>query len=173
MSPSRRSPRSSPERVTPAARRHVVDVSIGAAYEHRVDYALLDLCVRETLASRRLRSPRIVGVAVTDSRRVRRLNRRWRGEDEATDVLSFNTDFPGLARPDGALELGEIVIALPVAARGARARGVELADELALLTAHGVLHLLGYDHETPNEDLHMRELERTALARAGRPQAAR
>ena len=75
--------------------------------------------------------------------------------------------------PDGAAELGEIVIALPVAARGARERGVELADELALLTVHGVLHLLGHDHETPPEDAEMRELERAALLRVGRPQAAR
>ena len=51
--------------------------------------------------------------------------------------------------------------------------GVELADELALLTVHGVLHLLGHDHETPPEDAEMRELERAALLRVGRPQAAR
>ena len=155
------------------AERHIVEISIDPAYARRVDRALLDSCVRETLASRRLRTPRIVGVAVTDSRRIRRLNRQWRGEDAATDVLSFNTDFPGLARPDGALELGEIIIALPVAARGARQRGVELADELALLSVHGTLHLLGYDHETSSEDAAMRCLERAALIRARRPQAAR
>lgn len=172
MSPSRPSRRSSPERVTAAA-RHIVNVSIDPAYAQRVDAALLDACVRETLASRRLRTPRIVGVAITDTRRVRRLNRRWRGLDEPTDVLSFNTDFPGLGRPDGAQELGELVIALPVAARGARERGVALADELALLTVHGALHLLGHDHETPAEDVTMRKLERIALARVGRPQAGR
>ena len=155
------------------AERHIVEISIDPAYERRVDRNLLDACVRETLASRRLRTPRIVGVAVTDSRRVRRLNRQWRGEDAATDVLSFNTDFPGLARPDGALELGEIVIAFPVAARGARQRGVELADELALLSVHGTLHLLGHDHETPTEDAEMRRLERAALTRAALTQAAR
>ena len=155
------------------ATRHIVNFSIDPVYAHRVDAALLDACVRETLASRRLRTPRIVGVAITDTRRVRRLNRRWRGLDEPTDVLSFNTDFPGLARPDAAQELGELVIALPVAARGARERGVALADELALLAVHGVLHLLGHDHETPAEDVTMRELERSALARVGCPQAAR
>ena len=159
--------------MTPAAARHIVDIAIDARYAHRADADLLDACVRETLASRRLRTPRIVGVVVTDSRRVRRLNRRWRGEDAPTDVLSFNTDFPGLARPDGALDLGEIVIALPVAARGARQRQVQLADELALLTVHGTLHLLGHDHETPAEDAQMRRLERLALTRVNRPQAAR
>ena len=152
---------------------HFAVTSVEQQYEHRVDEVLLADCVRHALESVGAQEPRSVSVVVTDTRRVRRLNRRFRGLDEATDVLSFNTDFPGLTGPDGAAELGEIVIALPVAARGARERGVELADELALLTVHGVLHLLGHDHETPPEDAEMRELERAALLRVGRPQAAR
>ena len=69
--------------------------------------------------------------------------------------------------------MGTIIIALPVAARNARARSVGLADELALLAVHGALHLLGYDHELAGEDANMRRLERRALARAGRESAAR
>ena len=115
----------------------------------------------------------MVSVHLTDSRTVRRLNRRFRGEDVATDVLSFNTDFDELIRPDGASELGELVIAIPVAQRGANERGLPLDDELALLTVHGVLHLLGYDHETDAEDAEMRVLERVALQAAGRASAAR
>ena len=129
--------------------------------------------MRETLASRRLRVGRVVAVRVTDSRAVRRLNRRFRGEDSTTDVLSFNTAFDGLRRPDGSMELGEIVIALPVAARGAQERQVSLQQELALLTVHGTLHLLGFDHETLSEDARMKELERVALARTGMESAAR
>ena len=129
--------------------------------------------MRETLASRRLRVARVVAVRVTDSRTVRRLNRRFRGEDAATDVLSFNTDFDGLRRPDGSAELGEIVIALPVAARGARQHGRALGEELALLTVHGTLHLLGFDHEEPSEDERMKRLERIALTRSGLSEAAR
>ena len=129
--------------------------------------------MRETLASRRLRRPRSVEVRITDTRTVHRLNRRYRGEDHPTDVLSFNTDIPGLTGPDGVAELGALIIALPVAARGARERGVPLRDELALLVVHGTLHLLGFDHESPTDDARMRELERTALARAGQPAAAR
>ncbi|MXX32818.1 MAG: rRNA maturation RNase YbeY [Chloroflexi bacterium] len=140
---------------------------------HRVDVDSLERCVQETLASRKLRVGRVVSLRVTDSRTVRRLNRRFRGEDSATDVLSFNTDFEGLRRPDGAADLGEIVIALPVAARGARERGVALPDELALLTVHGTLHLLGFDHEEAEEDRRMKGLERLALERAGFAGAAR
>ena len=129
--------------------------------------------MQETLASRRLRIPRVVAVRVTDSRSVRKLNRRFRGEDVATDVLSFNTDFDGLRRPDGSADLGEIVIALPVAARGARERAVSLSEELALLTVHGTLHLLGFDHEEAEEEQEMKQLERVALRRAGLESAAR
>ena len=155
------------------AERHHVDIQVDPGFVHRVDVEALERCVRETLASRRLRIARVVAIHVTDSRTVRRLNRRFRGEDSATDVLSFNTDFDGLKRPDGSAELGEIVIALPVAARGARERDATLGEELALLSVHGTLHLLGFDHEEPEEDRRMKELERVALRRAGLESAAR
>ncbi|MXX46731.1 MAG: rRNA maturation RNase YbeY [Chloroflexi bacterium] len=155
------------------ASRHHVDILVDSAFVHRVDVDALERCVQATLGSRRLRIARVVSVRVTDSRTVRRLNRRFRGEDSSTDVLSFNTDFDGLRRPDGAAELGEIVIALPVAARGARERGRTLAEELALLVVHGTLHLLGFDHEQPDEDARMKQMELVALGRAGLASAAR
>jgi probable rRNA maturation factor len=155
------------------ADRHHVEVFVDSGVVHRVDVDALERCVRETLASRRLRIPRVVAVRITDSGTMRDLNRRFRGEDRATDVLSFNTDFDGLRRPDGSAELGEIVIGLPVAARGARERNVSLSSELALLTVHGTLHLLGFDHEEPGEDEQMKRLERIALSRVGMANAAR
>ena len=155
------------------AGRHFVEVLVDEAFVHRVDVEALERCVQETLASRRLRIPRVVAVRVTNARTVRTLNRRFRGEDAATDVLSFNTDFDGLRRPDGSADLGEIVIALPVAARGARERAVSLGEELALLTVHGTLHLLGFDHEEAEEEREMKQLERVALRRAGLESAAR
>ena len=155
------------------AAQHHVDILVDPAFVHRVDVDALERCVRETLASRKLRIARVVALRITDSRTVRRLNRRFRGQDAPTDVLSFNTDFDGLRRPDGSAELGEIIIALPVAARGAKERDRTLAEELALLTVHGTLHLLGFDHEEPLEDEQMKQLERTALDRAGWATAAR
>jgi len=71
--------------------------------------------------------------------RVRGLNRRYRGKSTATDVLSFPAGEPG--------ELGDVVIALGVARRQAEAAGHSLATELRVLALHGLLHLLGYDHE--------------------------
>ena len=156
-----------------SADQHLVDISVDAPFAHRVDVDNLRRCVQQTLASRKLRRARVVSLRLTDSRTVRQLNRRYRGEDATTDVLSFNVDFDGLRRPDGASELGELIIAVPVAARGARGRDCSLAEELALLTVHGTLHLLGFDHEQPDEDTRMKQLERSALERVGMASAAR
>ncbi|HJN93496.1 MAG TPA: rRNA maturation RNase YbeY [Dehalococcoidia bacterium] len=153
--------------------RHVIEVDVRPEYALRLDPSLLRAAVTVTLASRRLRAPRAISVTITDTRTVQRLNKRYLGDDKPTDVLSFNVDIPGLRRPDRVIDLGALIVALPVAARGARERGVDLADEIALLLTHGTLHLLGFDHETRPDDAAMRELERKALLRLGRPHAAR
>ena len=152
---------------------HEVNVEVAEAFRGRADAGLLREAAVCTLVSRRLRRPRALSVTVTDSAAVRRLNRRYLGVDEPTDVLAFETAFPGLRRPDGVTELGAIIVALPVAARGARDRGVSISDELALLVVHGTLHLLGYDHETARADQAMRRMEGVALARMDRADAAR
>jgi probable rRNA maturation factor len=94
---------------------------------------------------------------------MRRLNRAWRGRDRATDVLSFaQAEGPGGAPPG---LLGDVVISLDTARRQAAERAASLGSELDRLLVHGVLHLLGYDHErSPAEARRMRRRER-ALAR--------
>jgi probable rRNA maturation factor len=81
----------------------------------------------------------VVTVAVVPDARVRRLNRDYRAKDAATDVLSFPADERGM--------LGDIVIAEGVARRQAREAGHGFRTELRVLALHGLLHLLGYDHE--------------------------
>lgn len=90
-----------------------------------------------------------VGVALVSGARVRVLNRRYRGHDEATDVLSFPVDAADRRLGRGAVGawLGDIVIARDVARRQARAAGHSERTELRVLALHGLLHLLGYDHE--------------------------
>ena len=97
-----------------------------------------------------------VSVALVDDRRVRALNRRYRGIDRATDVLSFPD------RSNG--HLGDIVIATGVARRQAREQRHPYRDELRTLALHGLLHLLGYDHEQDRGK--MRRIE-TRLRRKG------
>jgi len=96
-------------------------------------------------------------VAVVSDARVRALNRRYRRKDRATDVLSFAAGEPG--------ELGDVVIAAGVAARQARLAGHPLAVELRVLALHGLLHLLGYDHE--HDDGRMARLERRLRRKGG------
>jgi probable rRNA maturation factor len=87
-----------------------------------------------------------VAVLITDSRRVRALNRRFRKKDKATDVLSFPSE-------NG----GDIAIAAQIAARNATRYGHPTADELKILVLHGLLHLAGYDHETDQGEMAARE----------------
>ena len=108
-----------------------------------------------SVAPRRTRGS--VTIAVAPDRRVRELNRRYRGEDSATDVLSFPADEPG--------ELGDVVIALGVATRQAAAAGHSLATEFRVLALHGLLHLLGYDHERDTGE--MRRLEQRLRSAGG------
>ena len=133
-----------------------------------------------------------VSLLLTDDGVVRELNRRYRGLDATTDVLSFSAQHGGhwmgddgvggdgdsdgdsdgdgdgddaFPLPDGELPpWGEIVISLPQAIRQANAAGVPLRRELALLLVHGALHLLGYDHYDADERGEMQALERAALA---------
>ncbi|XP_021819471.1 uncharacterized protein LOC110761317 isoform X2 [Prunus avium] len=76
---------------------------------------------------------------------IRKLNEEWRGEDHATDVLSMSQHVPDLRLP--ILMLGDIVISVETAARQAEQRGHTLLDEMRILMVHGLLHLLGFDHE--------------------------
>ena len=104
-----------------------------------------------------------ITILLTDDDSVRTLNRDFRQKDYATNVLSF----PAPQNPEG--HLGDIALAFGVCAREAAEQGKPLAHHLQHLVAHGVLHLLGYDHETDAEAEHMEGLERVILAGLGVP----
>ena len=126
-----------------------------------VQPARIRLVLREAAA--RLGIQGEVAVLLAGDRRVRALNRRYRGLDRATDVLSF----PG---PGGGEGLGDIVIGVETAERNARRLGRPLGAELELLALHGLLHLLGYDHEADRGE--MRRLEQSLQRRLRRGRAA-
>ncbi len=92
------------------------------------------------------------------------LNARWKGREGPTDVLSFPMDSPGESGEEGETLLGDVVICPAVARRSAEALGGTLQAEVELLTVHGILHLLGYDHETPEEEQEMKAKEEQLLA---------
>lgn len=104
-----------------------------------------------------------VVVLLTDDTGVQDLNSRFRGKDTATNVLSF----PAPPNPED--HLGDVALAHGVCAREAAEQGKTLAHHLQHLVAHGVLHLVGYDHETDDEAEDMEGLERVVMAGLGAP----
>jgi probable rRNA maturation factor len=101
-----------------------------------------------------------VNVLVTSSAEMKSLNRRFRGKDKATDVLSFPAEadsHEGLA--------GEIAVSAEIAAHNARALGHSPAEEVKVLVLHGILHLRGYDHECDNGQMARREKQMRAKLR--------
>jgi probable rRNA maturation factor len=125
--------------------------------------------VRQVLKAEGVTSPYEVSLVITDSETVRQLNRDYRGVNEPTDVLAFSmlpqkgddSSFP--LPPDGVMRLGEVIISYPQAVAQAKGQGHPPERELALLVIHGILHLLGYDHEEPEEESKMREREKELL----------
>ncbi len=109
----------------------------------------------QAIAPRRARGT--VVVALVSDARVRQLNVRYRAKDAPTDVLSFGVDESGF--------LGEVVIASGVARRQARRAGHSVQVELRILGLHGLLHLLGYDHE--RDDGRMARIERRLRRKGG------
>ena len=118
---------------------HVEVVVLNQQRRRRVPAARLRRVIED--AGRALRVSGEVALVLTTDAPVRRLNARYRHQDKPTDVLSF----PG---PGGEAGLGDIVISLDTAARNAPRFGRTLGQELQVLTLHGFLHVLGYDHET-------------------------
>jgi len=108
-------------------------------------------------------NPGEVTVLLTDDEEVRDLNARFRGQDKPTNVLSFPS--PEHFAP----HLGDVALAYETCAREAAEQGKPLAHHLSHLVAHGVLHLLGWDHQTDAEADEMEALERTVLAALGIP----
>jgi len=88
-------------------------------------------------------------IAFVSDKKIRELNRQFRGVDKATDVLSFPSDGP---------DLGDIAVSVDTAAAQAKENELKLDEEIAQLILHGLLHLSGYDHETDNGEMNRLEL---------------
>lgn len=102
-----------------------------------------------------------LSLLLTDDASVRALNARWRGVDKATNVLSFPQELPGSSL------LGDVVLALETLRDEARDGGVPFEHHLSHLLLHGILHLLGYDHEEERDADTMEALEIAILRRLG------
>lgn len=118
-------------------------------------HALIDAAAQAALAGERGRA---VTILLTDDESVRELNGRFRGKDTPTNVLSF----PAIENPEGFI--GDIALAFETCAREAAEQGKTLGHHLQHLVVHGVLHLVGYDHQNDTEAEAMEALEREILS---------
>lgn len=146
-----------------------VETDVSGDWDKGIDWAALARSAVHA-AVRQSRHPALsdseVSVKFTSDEEVRALNRSWRQKDRPTNVLSFP-----MATEDELADapmLGDIVLAHGVCAAEAAKKGVAVVTHAAHLVVHGTLHLLGYDHETSDEDAEeMEEIERRALASLG------
>jgi len=128
--------------------------------------------VHDILKAEGVAPPLEISLVFTDSETVQKLNRDYRGVDAPTDVLAFymltekETSPSFVLPPDGVTRLGEVIISYPQAVKQANEQGHSVDKELALLIIHGVLHLLGYDHEKSEEETKIRAREKELLEKA-------
>jgi probable rRNA maturation factor len=154
-----------------------ISIDIAEEYIDAVDADALRSAIQATLHQAG-RDEAELTLVITDDAEIRELNRTYRGIDTPTDVLSFvafdtvAADAPRLVIADDAAVdlanyLGDIVIAYPYSERQARRFNNSILSELRLLAVHGTLHLLGYDHDTPEQEADMWALQDQILIELG------
>jgi probable rRNA maturation factor len=151
--------------------REQIGIYAEGEFRALVDRSWVRRIVRQALKGEGVPPPYEISLVFTDAETVRKLNRDYRRINGPTDVLAFHMlPQKGAASsfvlpPNGVTHLGEVIISYPQALTQAKEQGHSLESELALLVIHGILHLLGYDHEEPAEEHKMRERERDLLKR--------
>lgn len=135
--------------------------------DYLIDAARLQAASHQVLAQHDVEADSSLSVVFVDNDYIQNLNRQFREVDAPTDVLSFPADAPPVAIDDEPPYLGDLVIAYPYASAQAAREGHALTDSLSLLVVHGTLHLLGYDHDTPENRAEMWAAQDAALTALG------
>ncbi len=148
-----------------------INVLIDEGLEGCPEVSWLRSVTEQVLVAQGASSSVELGLVIARQERVQELNRSYRGKDEPTDVLAFSAreevgaDFPPFAQPpDGMLHLGEVIISYPQAIMQAKEHQHPVKKEIAILTIHGVLHLLGYEHDKPERERQMAAKETEILS---------
>lgn len=139
---------------------------------------LIEKSINKALEYENFTKPYEISVVLTDNNGIKEINREFRGIDKETDVLSFpmldikhneknNIDFEDFNMETGEVVLGDIVLSLQKAQSQSIEYGHSIEREIAFLTVHSVLHLLGYDHEEDSDRIIMREREEKILDNLG------
>ena len=148
-----------------------INILIDEDLEGKLELSWLQDIARQVLVAQGAGAEVELGLVIATEERVKKLNRDYRGRDEPTDVLAFSAreevgaDLPPFVQPpDGVLHLGEVIISYPQAAIQAEEHRHSIKKEIAILIIHGVLHLLGYEHDKPELKRQMRAREAELLS---------
>ncbi len=149
-----------------------INVSIDKGIKEHPKVSWLRSVAEQVLTAEGVGADAELGLVMATQERVRELNRSYRGKDASTDVLAFAMTpdaketglSPFIVPPDGVLHLGEVIISYPQAVTQARQHRHSIEREIAILIIHGVLHLLGYDHEAAKPRRQMRAREKEILS---------
>jgi probable rRNA maturation factor len=147
-----------------------INVLIDKGLEGKLKKSWLQSIAEQALTAQGVGDNVELGLVIATGERVRQLNRDYLGRDEPTDVLAFSAkeeagaDQSFVHPPDGVLHLGEVIISYPQAVIQAGEYKHPVKREIAILIIHGVLHLLGYEHDTPELGLKMRAREAELLS---------
>ena len=149
-----------------------VAVLVEEGFEECPEASWLEGVVEQTLVARGVDSRTELSLVITGQERIRQLNLSYLGKDEPTDVLAFamlsgqteDEVVPFVTPPDGIKHLGEVIISYPQAVSQAKEHQHSVKRELAILIIHGVLHLLGYEHDKPELESEMRARETEILS---------
>ncbi len=153
-----------------------INVLIEEGYEGYLEVSWLQYVAEQVLVAQDAGSRLELGLVITDQERVQQLNRSYLEKDEPTDVLAFSmlpeplatgepeASSPFVQPPDGVLHLGEVIISYPQAVIQAEEHRYSIKREIAILIIHGVLHLLGYEHDKPELEREMRAREAEILS---------
>ena len=145
-----------------------INVLIDGEFEGCPEMNWLQGMAEQVLVAERAGSNVELGLVIASQERVRELNKSYLGRDEPTDVLAFSMlpaggAPPFVPPPDGVLHLGEVIISYPQAVIQAQEHRHPVKKEIAILIIHGVLHLLGYEHDKPELEPKMRAREAEVL----------
>jgi probable rRNA maturation factor len=150
-----------------------VTIEVDEPFSPEVDTAALEQLTQHVLRGEGVAEPIEVSIWITNEDELHTLNRTYRGVDASTDVLSFGAEDDEdptarfISAPDQPRYLGDLAVSYPHAVRQAAEYGHSLQRELSYLVTHGLLHLLGYDHERSEDAQVMRGREEALLGALG------
>lgn len=151
-----------------------INISIDNEYKRRITQRRLRNIAEHALKAEKTGANVEMGILITNQENIRTLNMTYRDINEPTDVLSFymipQTEQEGdifINPPDNVKHIGEVVISYPQAVKQARENRHTVQKEITVLLVHGILHLLGYDHEEPVDEAKMKPREKIILDSIG------